>query len=65
MLQERLGHLNDGAVAASLMAELGRARGRGYAAGVVAGFVAAHARNSRARIGKSWRKFHRLEPFWS
>jgi CHAD domain-containing protein len=64
VLQERLGHLNDGAVAASLMAELGRAGGRGYAAGVVAGFVAAQARNSRARIGRSWRKFRRLHPFW-
>lgn len=64
-LQERLGHLNDGAVAAALMAELGRAGGRSYAAGIVGGFVAAQARNTRARIGKSWRKFHRLDPFWS
>jgi CHAD domain-containing protein len=64
VLQERLGHLNDGAVAASLMAELGRAGGRGYAAGVVAGLVAAQARNSRDRIGRSWRKFRRLHPFW-
>lgn len=62
VLQEQLGHLNDGAVAAQLMAELGVARG--YAGGVVRGFVAAQATGSRARIGRSWRKFHRLEPFW-
>ena len=65
VLQERLGHLTEGAVAAALMAELGRATARGYAAGVVSGFVAARAGNTRARIGKSWRKFRRLEPFWS
>lgn len=62
VLQERLGHLNDGAVAAGLMAELGAAHG--YAGGVVLGFVAAQAAGSRARIGRCWRKFHRLDPFW-
>ena len=62
VLQERLGHLNDGAVAAGLMAELGAARG--YAGGVVRGFVAAQAAGSRARIGRSWRRFHKLDPFW-
>jgi CHAD domain-containing protein len=62
VLQERLGHLNDGAVAAGLMAELGAARG--YAGGVVRGFVAAQAAGARFRIGRSWRKFHRLDPFW-
>ena len=62
VLQERLGHLNDGAVATGLMTELGAARG--YAGGVVRGFVAAQAAGSRARIGRSWRKFHRLDPFW-
>ena len=62
VLQERLGHLNDGAVAAALMAELGAARG--FAGGVVCGFVAAQAAGSRAHIARSWRKFHRLDPFW-
>ncbi len=62
VLQERLGHLNDGAVAAGLMAEMGAARG--YAGGVVRGFVAAQAAGTRFRIGRSWRKFHRLDPFW-
>jgi CHAD domain-containing protein len=63
-LQEWLGHLNDGTVAATLMAELGRAGGRGFAAGVVCGFVAAGAAGARARIERSWRKFRRLQPFW-
>jgi triphosphatase len=63
-LQEWLGHLNDGTVAAALMAELGRAGGRGFAAGVVCGFVAAGASGARARIDRSWRKFRRLQPFW-
>ena len=62
VLQERLGHLNDGSVAAGLMAELGAAHGT--AGGVVRGFVAARALGARARIGQSWRKFHRLDPFW-
>jgi CHAD domain-containing protein len=62
VLQERLGHLNDGAVAAGLMAELGAARGA--AGGVVRGFVAARAAGARERIGRAWRKFHRLDPFW-
>ena len=62
VLQERLGHLNDGAVATGLMTELGAAHG--YAGGVVRGFVAAQALGARARIGRSWRKFHRLDPFW-
>ncbi len=62
VLQERLGHLNDGSVAAGLMAELGAAHAT--AGGVVRGFVAARALGARARIGQSWRKFHRLDPFW-
>jgi CHAD domain-containing protein len=62
-LQERLGHLNDGAVAAGLMAELGAERG--HAGGVVRGFVAAQSAGARARIAQAWRRFHRLDPFWS
>ena len=63
-LQDQLGHLNDGTVAAALMAELGRAGGRGFAAGVVCGFVAAGTGGARASIERSWRKFRRLQPFW-
>jgi CHAD domain-containing protein len=64
-LQDQLGHLNDGTVAAALMAELGRAGGRGFGAGVVCGFVAAGTGDARARIERSWRKFRRLQPFWA
>jgi len=62
-LQERLGHLNDGTVAAGLMAQLGAERSR--AGGVVCGFVAAEAGGARAQIAQAWRRFHRLDPFWS
>jgi CHAD domain-containing protein len=61
-LQDRLGHLNDGAVAAALMGELGL--NRRYAGGVVRGYVAAHAGGTRAHIGATWRRLHRAEPFW-
>jgi len=64
-LQERLGHLNDGAVAAQLMGQLGSpGRGRGYAAGVVGGFVAAGAAGARLKLGETWRKFVRMRAFW-
>ena len=63
-LQEWLGRLNDGAVAAALIAELGATGGRGFAAGVVRGFVAAGAGDARAEIERSWRKFRQAKPFW-
>ena len=64
-LQERLGHLNDGAVAAALLADLpGAGPERAFAAGAVRGFVAAHSEASRARIVRSWKKFRKLKPFW-
>lgn len=62
-LQERLGHLNDGAVADGLMASLGGG-GRAFAAGVVRGFVAAQTRDVRAKAERSWRKFQHIKPFW-
>lgn len=66
-LQESLGALNDGAVAATLMAELAGDRpgaDRAFAAGVVRGFVAARGGAARDDIVKAWQKFRRLEPFW-
>jgi triphosphatase len=63
VLQERLGHLNDGAVAAGLMADLGAGRSR--TGGLVCGFVAAHSTGARSEIGRAWRRFHRLDPFWN
>jgi CHAD domain-containing protein len=62
-LQERLGHLNDGAVAAGLLADLGAAHS--FAGGVVRGFVAARSAGERPRIGRAWRRFHRLDAFWT
>ncbi len=63
-LQDRLGLLNDGAVASGLMAELGAAGGRGFAAGVVCGLVAARAAGAREEIARDWRKLRRTEGFW-
>ncbi len=62
-VQERLGALNDGAVAAALMQQLGP--GRGLASGLVRGFVAARDDDARARAGRSWRRFRRCAPFWT
>jgi CHAD domain-containing protein len=73
MLQDGLGQLNDGAVAAELMSEIGGNGGahhsdagaeRTYAAGVVLGFVAAHTVGGRERVFRTWRKFRRADPFW-
>jgi len=63
-LQEELGALNDGVVAAGLMAHLGRAE-RSYAAGLVEGFVAASATPSRTQIGRAWKQFRQTAPFWT
>ncbi|CAH2599210.1 Adenylate cyclase [Rhodovastum atsumiense] len=62
-LQEAIGHLNDAAVAAGLLEEIGAAGS--YAGGVVQGFVAAQAGDSRAEIARCWNRFHRLDPFWN
>ncbi len=64
VLQERLGHLNDGAVAGGLMASLGGSGGRALAAGVVRGFVAAQTQDVRAKAERSWRKFQHIKTFW-
>lgn len=63
-LQERLGHLNDGAVADGLMASLGGG-GRAFAAGVVRGFVAAQTQDARTKAERSWRKFRHCKTFWN
>jgi CHAD domain-containing protein len=64
-VQERLGHLNDGSVAAELMADLPRGGpGRAYAIGVVRGFVAARSSGGRRKMEQSWQRFRKLEPFW-
>jgi CHAD domain-containing protein len=66
LLQARLGFLNDGAVAASLMEQLGGPGGRhGYAVGLVLGFTAAGTSSMRSRIVQAWEKFLRQPPFWA
>jgi CHAD domain-containing protein len=66
ILQQRLGVLNDGAVATALLAELGGPGGRhGYAAGVVTGFMAARADGLRPRATAAFAKFRRQGPYWS
>jgi CHAD domain-containing protein len=66
VLQQRLGVLNDGAVATHLLQELGGAGGRhAYAAGVVAGFMAARSKKMRPRILVAFEKFRRQSAFWA
>ena len=65
-LQQRLGVLNDGAVATHLLEELGGANGRhAYGAGVVAGFMAARAGTVRPRIILAFEKFRRQPIYWT
>lgn len=65
-LQQRLGVLNDGAVATHLLDELGGASGRhAYATGVVAGFMAARAGKIRPRIVDAFEKFKRQQAYWT
>jgi triphosphatase len=66
ILQQRLGVLNDGAVAMHLLEELGGAGGRhAYATGVVAGFMAARAGRIRPRIILAFEKFRRQPVYWT
>ena len=63
-LQDRLGTLNDGAVAAHLLGEI-TSGNHAFAIGLVQGFVGARNSDTRERIDEAWEKFHRLEPFWA
>ncbi len=64
-LQEALGVLNDGAVAAELMRELGGAGAdRAFAVGVVLGFVAGRRAGSGGEIAHAWDKLQGAGPFW-
>jgi CHAD domain-containing protein len=62
-LQDRLGTLNDAAVAANLLGEL-PGGSHAFAGGLVLGFLGAHGSDTREGIDKEWQKFRRLEPFW-
>jgi triphosphatase len=64
-LQNRLGSLNDAAVAAGLLGDLaGSGGGHAFATGLILGFAGAHAGRTRERMNKAWRKFHRSPEFW-
>jgi triphosphatase len=64
-LQQRLGVMNDGAVATHLLAELGGPAGRhAYANGIVVGFLAARAAEIRPRIVKAFERFRRQPTYW-
>jgi CHAD domain-containing protein len=65
-LQQRLGVMNDGAVASHLLAELGGPAGRhAYASGLVTGFLAARAASIRPRIVRAYGKFRRQHAYWT
>lgn len=65
VLQEQLGTLNDGAVAADLLARLEqKSSSRAFAIGAVRGYVAAQGNAARSEIAAAWRKFHKAAPFW-
>ncbi len=64
-LQEALGRLNDGVVAAGLMHDLAFAGGTGLAGGMVRGYVAAHAGNARTASARAWRRLRKAELFWA
>jgi CHAD domain-containing protein len=66
LLQQRLGVLNDGAVAADLLEQLGGPSGRhAYAIGVVVGFTASRTGRIRPRIIRAFEKFRRQPPYWT
>ncbi|AHJ66709.1 CHAD domain-containing protein [Granulibacter bethesdensis] len=66
-LQEELGILNDGAVAAGLMQEIDGKDGMqgAQARGIVLGFSAAHGASARQKIIAAWKHFHAAKPFWN
>jgi CHAD domain-containing protein len=63
-VQERLGRLNDGVVAASLIQQLGGGAGRALAAGVVRGYVAARTERARGKAERAWRRLRQCDPPW-
>ena len=63
-LQEALGAVNDTAVAAGLMAQLGGDADRAFATGVVLGFGAGQGARAVRRVERAWSRFYRAAPFW-
>jgi CHAD domain-containing protein len=63
-LQEALGTVNDGHVAADLTAQLGQGTQRAFAAGAVQGYVAASSGDTASKAAKRWEKYRNQETFW-
>lgn len=68
-LQEVLGHMNDAAVARSvvdgfLAGEQENAADVGYTCGVIAGWHLGHWREHRKALRRRWRSFAHLKPLW-
>jgi CHAD domain-containing protein len=62
-LQDRLGTLNDAAVAAGLLGQIAGGS-HAFATGLILGFIGSRNRETREGIDKAWDRFRRLEPFW-
>jgi len=62
-LQEALGLLTDGAVAAQLLARLDRA-GSGFAGGAALGWLAAQAAPAGDAAETAWKRLRHADPFW-
>ncbi|WP_291295239.1 CHAD domain-containing protein [Elioraea sp.] len=64
-VQEELGHINDAAVAATLLGHLAEPHeARAFAVGVVEGWIAAKSDGAREAAFKAWDKFLERETFW-
>ena len=63
-LQAVLGTVNDTAVAAGLMAQLGGGLDRAFAGGAVQGFGAGRAAHYSSRVDRAWNRFTKASPFW-
>lgn len=64
-VQDELGHLNDMAAAAGLLARLEHSDcGRAFAIGAVEGWIAAKADGAREAALDAWEKFLGRDPFW-
>ena len=63
-LQAVLGTINDRAVSAGLVAQLGGGSDRAFACGAVLGFCAGRAGRAQDGVARAWAKFARTAPFW-
>jgi CHAD domain-containing protein len=65
-LQEELGHINDAAVAATLLGHLAAPHeNRAFAVGVVEGWIAAKSDRAREAAFEAWDRFLERETFWA